>query len=343
MKTTTMILAYVLLTFAPASVFAQGNSGNSNGIPGRVAALEANNASLQAQVDALQLALDALLTDFGTHTGDPAAHHGRYTDAQAVTAVGPHTDADSIITEIGPHTVPYTDTQAVTAVGPHTDGDAIITEIGPHFGGDHADLTNVSSSQHHADQASQVDQLQDLLVHFSRSGNEITITGANLHVVNGLGSTTTTNTLGNVIIGYNETRGSGDDRSGSHMLVVGKKLNYTKYGGVVVGEFNTTSGNFSSVKGGNGNTASGTWSSVSGGIQNTASGDQSSVSGGAVNTASNRYSSVSGGRSNTASGSQSSVSGGFLNTASETFSSVKGGHLNAPDAVNAPHPSTHQP
>jgi len=46
----------------------------------------------------------------------------------------------------------------------------------------------------------QVNALNDLLQHFSRSGNEITIKGANLHIVNGLSQTATTNGLGNIII-----------------------------------------------------------------------------------------------------------------------------------------------
>ena len=49
--------------------------------------------------------------------------------------------------------------------------------------------------------------LEDLLANVSRDGNEIYVTGANLHVVNGTGATETTNGLGIVIIGYNETTG----------------------------------------------------------------------------------------------------------------------------------------
>jgi hypothetical protein len=43
------------------------------------------------------------------------------------------------------------------------------------------------------------------------------------------------NGLGNVIIGYNEPRGGGDNRSGSHNLVVGSRNNYASYGGFVGG------------------------------------------------------------------------------------------------------------
>ena len=40
------------------------------------------------------------------------------------------------------------------------------------------------------------------------------------------------NGLGNVVIGYNELRGAGDDRSGSHNLVFGSRNNYSSYGGL---------------------------------------------------------------------------------------------------------------
>src|SRR5262245_12244871 len=36
--------------------------------------------------------------------------------------------------------------------------------------------------------------------------NEVVITGANLRIINGLGSTDFTNGLGNLIVGYNESR-----------------------------------------------------------------------------------------------------------------------------------------
>jgi hypothetical protein len=186
--------------------------------------------------------------------------------------------------------------------------------------------------------------LEEMLEHFSREGDDIFITGANLHVRNDSGTTDgIPDGLGNVIIGYNESRGTGDDRSGSHMLVVGKELNYSGFGGIVVGHRNETSGNFSSISGGStneasgfaaiisggqGNTASGPLSSVSGGDTNTASGERSSVSGGTGNEASDRDSTVSGGSSNEASGPSSTVSGGFANKASNLSAVVSGGAAN---------------
>jgi hypothetical protein len=98
---------------------------------------------------------------------------------------------------------------------------------------------------------------------------EMGITGANLRIVNGLGSTDCTheqdnpipdcrNGLGNLIVGYNELRESGDEefRTGSHNVVVGQGHNFSRFGGLVVGDFNTISGDFAAVSGGTFNTAS---------------------------------------------------------------------------------------
>jgi len=197
-----------------------------------------------------------------------------------------------------------------------------------------------------------VSALESLLKHFSRKGNEVFIKGANLHILNGLGSTDCTddqfepipdcpNGLGNLIVGYNESRTEVPDcesaptdpfcidtRTGSHNVVVGRRHNFSRFGGIVVGDLNTISGDFAVVSGGRTNTASGTWSVISGGHFHTASGLTSSVSGGSDNTASGFAASVSGGRSHTAGGDVSAVSGGEENTASGFAASVTGGLRN---------------
>jgi hypothetical protein len=183
--------------------------------------------------------------------------------------------------------------------------------------------------------------LESLLVHFSRSGNEVTISGANLNIVNGRGNTETTNSLGNLVIGYNESRGpeEPDIRTGSHMLVIGGWNDFSSFGGIVTGSYNETSARYASTTGGFRNTASGDWSTVtggaaniasedyaavSGGLQNEASGFASWVGGGAQNSAIGDYSSGSGGELNVANH-RASVSGGFSNTASGIYSSISGG------------------
>jgi len=186
----------------------------------------------------------------------------------------------------------------------------------------------------------------------SADGNDITISGANLHIVNGTDTTAgTPNGLGNLIVGYNDVRdyyscslgqnysdqasceAAGglwwmNDKTGSHNLVVGDRHNYWGYGGIVVGYQNTIAGAYCSVSGGVNNTACDGYSSVSGGYENTASGYNASVSGGRNNTASASYTSVSGGYENTTSGYNASVSGGRNNIASASYSSVSGGYEN---------------
>jgi hypothetical protein len=166
------------------------------------------------------------------------------------------------------------------------------------------------------DLAQRVADLEYKLEYVSGGADEMVITGANLRIVNGLGSTGTTNGLGNLIVGYNEERGGGDDRrTGSHNVVVGSEHNFSRFGGLVVGESNEISGDFASVSGGVSNRATGRTASVSGGFGNTASGSASSVSGGSTNTASMGVTSVSGGESNRATGRAASVSGGTNRTA----------------------------
>jgi len=174
-----------------------------------------------------------------------------------------------------------------------------------------------------------VSELISRLANVTRSGSDITFDGVNVHITNGSGTTSgTVNGLGNLIVGYNETRGAEDDRSGSHNIIVGLQHNFSSYGGLVVGSRNTISGAYASVSGGFKNTAAGSNSSVSGGTENTASGTYASVSAGEKNTASNFASSVSGGSSNLASYSYTSVSGGWYNSASYDHATVSGGLYN---------------
>lgn len=142
---------------------------------------------------------------------------------------------------------------------------------------------------------SKIAALENLLANVTREGNEVIFSGVNVHIVNGTGATYgVPNAVGNLIVGYNEVRGDGDDRSGSHNVVIGMENNYSSYGGLVAGEQNTISGQCASVSGGEGNTASGNRASVAGGYFNTASGGGSAVAGGYNNTAVNVWDTVVG-------------------------------------------------
>jgi hypothetical protein len=169
-----------------------------------------------------------------------------------------------------------------------------------------------------------------------RVAKSTTFSGCNVYINDGGGTTSTIVTnhagqgLGNLIIGYNETRfaynGSPDVRTGSHNLIVGAYNSYSSFGGLLAGTFDTLSGSYACITGGQGNTASGTFASVSGGQENVASNTFASISGGGGNSASGVGSSVSGGIFDTASSDYSSASGGVYNTANAIDSSVSGGY-----------------
>ena len=282
-----------------------------------------------------------------SHAADPAAHHARYTDAEAVAAVkasdgsGSGLDADLL------------DGNDASACGSAVQQAKNTSNISDLQGQINALKATVAA------QAAAIAALETKLEHMSSNGTDVFFSGVNVHIVNGTNSTGgPVNGLGNLIVGYNASRGSGDDRTGSHNIVVGDQLNYSSYGGLVVGYHNTISGGYSSVSGGYFNTASGSHSSVSGGRNNTASGAYSFVVGGGGpdeddgNQAFGNYSSVlggwrniagdpatsdhsigqqsvvTGGTNNNARGDQSSVSGGYINHASGTYSSVSGGAYN---------------
>jgi hypothetical protein len=190
----------------------------------------------------------------------------------------------------------------------------------------------------------------------------VRLAGVNLQVVNGAGSTESTNGLGNLIVGYDEYRGiTGEtvsfcsrhplypevdqttceatggtwysytyteDNTGSHNLVIGKYNNYTSYGGLVVGFYNSIRGPYATVTAGRYNKAIGSHSSVSGGRNNLSGTQNSSVSGGQNNYATGNSSSISGGSRGYAAGSFSSVSGGSFVESTNNYSSVSGGLRN---------------
>lgn len=170
-----------------------------------------------------------------------------------------------------------------------------------------------------------IETLEDLLVNVRRDGDDLVVEGANLRIVNGMGATDTVNGVGNLILGYNEARPSGNRRSGSHVLVLGTRNNFSGAGGVVAGRGNDLVGDWAAilggtanaaeaddavVLGGNGNRAEGPSATVLGGAGNRAIGEGAVVAGGGFNVASGRYAVVGGGMQNEASGDVAVVSRG---------------------------------
>jgi hypothetical protein len=162
---------------------------------------------------------------------------------------------------------------------------------------------------------------QSLSLETDNQGNPtVVFSGVNVHINNGENATATVNGLGNLVIGYDETRtgvfvcsdgryasqgvceNNGNvwavsHKSGSHTLVIGPGHSYSQWGGLLAGYRNVVNGIAAAVSGGSDNQAGGAYSSVSGGGTNRASGANSSVSGGFINitTAGADHASVSGG------------------------------------------------
>jgi hypothetical protein len=118
----------------------------------------------------------------------------------------------------------------------------------------------------------------------------------NLQIVNGTGSSATTNGTGNLVMGYNEFGGG----PGSHNLILGKQASYFSHGGFVGGEGNTIAAPYASVVSGLSNNANATNSVCIGGVNNLASGNSSVAVGGTSNQAQGTGSVVSGGNVRTA-------------------------------------------
>jgi hypothetical protein len=191
--------------------------------------------------------------------------------------------------------------------------------------------------------------------------NTVRFTGVNVQVVNGTGSTETSNGVGNLLIGYDEIRAPAitamqcslgvdpvaftvvtnepqctaaggtwaiNHKSGSHYLVIGSGNNYSRWGGAVIGLTNASNYDYASVTGGTASIASNLYATVSGGVSNRASGRYAAVAGGQSNDASGAAASVVGGVNNEATFDGSSVSGGENNLASAASASVSGGRFN---------------
>jgi hypothetical protein len=235
----------------------------------------------------------------------------------------------------GPYAVHAASAGDAASLGGRTIEDFALTEDVSKLEDRIAELEAIISTQNEA-----VMQLIGILDGVTRDANDIILSGVNLCIVNGTGDTEEVNGLGNLIVGHNKLRASGNIRTGSHNIIVGGEQNYSSYGGLILGFHNTIGGEYASVSGGTGNSALGLFSSVTGGVDNLAEGNCAIVTGGYTNTAggyasailagylniaSSDYSLVSGGRENTAEGYWATITGGFENTARGNYSSISGG------------------
>jgi hypothetical protein len=153
----------------------------------------------------------------------------------------------------------------------------------------------------------------------------IQLSGVNVQIVNGQGTTASTNGEGNLVVGYDENPGN-HAQTGSHDLILGEEQTFTSYSGLVAGKRNTISGPFTSVLGGLNNLVNTIYSTISGGSNNSAIGELAVIGGGNENTAGGLSSSVSGGEFNEAVAEGSWIGGGERNTTDGLLSSIFGGN-----------------
>ena len=192
----------------------------------------------------------------------------------------------------------------------------------------------------------------------SSSGDvDVIFEGCNVHVLNGVGQTSTTNGRGNLIIGYNKNEVS--TRAGSHNLIVGDLHEYSSYGGIVSGTENTLSAPNATVLSSvdsEARTVSGTilgadrgitdtaavivggtrnyagpganFGVVVGGTENATNGARAVAVGGTLNNAAGGNAVACGGSENSAVGSEAMVCGGSSNVSNGLDSSISGGSHN---------------
>jgi hypothetical protein len=293
-----------------------------------IASLQSQVVSLQSQVTTANTAIGSLQGHAITDTNSIANLQSGETSLQSQIA-GLQSEVNSLQSQVT--SLATTDTNNFSSLQTQVTTDT--NNIAGLHTQETTDTNNIAS-------------LQSLLNGVSRGPvngyHTLTFSGMNVQMVNGTGSESTLNGLGNLIVGY------ADDpyafaRTGSHNLISGDNGGWTSYGGLLAAQANQISAPFASISGGAVNIASGIGSSVSGGEGNTASGRGASVSGGSSflgddtpgNMASGPDSSVSGGQGNTASGYGAWIGGGYRNTASGGVASVSGGDTNTADGPYA--------
>jgi hypothetical protein len=159
-------------------------------------------------------------------------------------------------------------------------------------------------------------------------GPNITFHGANIHVVNGSGSTNATNGLGNLIIRYDEAPTTlAGARGGSHNLVMGTGNKFTTWApsGIVNGDGNMINGQECVILTGNNNRVTGNLTAgnsaygviVTGYNQQIFDGQGAAIVGGTNNDVENFNSVILGGNANGNAGILSVILGGGNNVVTQ--------------------------
>lgn len=283
------MLPVALLLGLPHAGVAASQAGGVPGLEQRVTVLEASNTNLANQITALQQALA------NETTARQSADSAQQSALAAETAARQSADT-ALQNSLAAQPTALSAETAARIAADASQQSALTAETAARQSGDNA-------------LQSQVGAHNTVLSAFSRVGDDLILTGVNLHLRNGLGATASANGLGNLIVGYNEHT-FGYPRTGSHNVVVGSENGSESYGGLVAGFKNRSTAQFASV---------------TGGLQNVASGEYASVTGGATSTASGSAASINGGSNNITDGVRSVISGGFGNTTGGQYATITGG------------------
>jgi len=241
--------------------------------------------------------------DITAHAGVADAHHARYTDSEAVSAMGTKSDTNPLHHD-KTTTLPW---GSITSI-PAGFADGIDNDSGAAFWS----LTGNSGTGSR--------------INFLGTTDNVAL---QLHVNNARALRLEPNaTSPNLIGGYSGNSAT----AGAYGAAIG--------GGGAGAWLNTVTDSYGTVGGGANNRAGDdtgtTWdarfASVGGGLQNTASGFDATVGGGEQNTASGGCATVAGGLQNMASGPSATVSGGVANTVIGEAATVGGGYYNQANA-----------
>jgi hypothetical protein len=157
----------------------------------------------------------------------------------------------------------------------------------------------------------------------------VRIEGLNVQIVNGLGSTETTNGAGNLVMGYSERGGccSSNEKTGSHNIVNGT-TSYSSWGGIAFGRYSVVSAPYASVLGSECNFALGPGSVIVSGYYNSVSSENSAIVAGTENQVTGWGSGIGSGYNNVAAAGEAWIGGGSDNRVRGWESVICGGFGN---------------